>query len=96
MNEGKMPILDYEGYDQPNWGGYDELPISAETIALAERIAALLKEQPCDAPGGDGSIAFQWNCGDDILCLDICDGTIRMYGNVGGTFHRTAPKPDLQ
>lgn len=87
--------FDYDGYDQRNWGGYDEDPISAETMRLANGIYDLLNRQrPDDAPGGDGSIAFEWRNGDDMLCLDIHGDAFRVYGTIGGKFYRSAVKQD--
>lgn len=89
-----MPLVDYEGYNISDWGGYDEEPITPETVDLAQSVAALVEQKPDDAPGGDGSIGFEWRNGDDILCLDVdSDGGIRMYGTIKGKFYRSATNP---
>lgn len=88
--------FDYRGYDQPNWGGYGEDPIPPETVALAEKLFHLLNsDRPDDAPGGDGSICFEWRYGkDDILCLDVEADGFRVYGRIGGKHYRSVVKPD--
>lgn len=87
--------FDYSGYDQPNWGGYDENPIPPEVVTLAKALYDLLNsDRPHDAPGGDGSIGFEWRHGEDMLCLDVEDGGFRMYGSIGGKHYRTVVKPE--
>jgi hypothetical protein len=88
--------FDYRGYDQANWGGYGEDPIPSETVALAEKLFHLLNsDRPDDAPGGDGSICFEWRYGkDDILCLDVEGDGFRVYGRIGGKHYRCVVKPD--
>jgi hypothetical protein len=83
--------FDYSGYDQRNWGGYDEEPISSETVGLAKALHKMLRDTPCDAPGGDGSIGFEWRNGDDILCLDVMGSSFRVYGRIGGKHLHSGP-----
>ena len=88
-----MALFDYESYNVANWDGYGAEPIRPETLAFAQRISRLLERKPDDAPGGDGSICWEWRDGDDILCLDVDSShEIRMYGKVGGKFIRSAPQ----
>lgn len=87
--------FDYSDYTLPNWGGYGEEPIGPETAALAKSLFELLnKDRPDDAPGGDGSICFEWRSGDDILCLDVEGDGFRVYGRVGGKHYRSVVAPD--
>jgi len=83
--------FDYSGYDQPNWGGYDEEPIKPETVSLAETLFYMLRDEPDDAPGGDGSICFEWRNGDDILCLDVEGAGFRVYGRIKGKSYHSGP-----
>ncbi len=83
-----MSILDYRGYEQPNWDGMGAEPISIETQILAEVLVNLLYKRPDDAPGGDGSIGFEWRNDGNILCLDVLNGKISFYGKINGKmFH---------
>ena len=83
--------FDYSGYNFPNWGGYDESPIPAETVSLAEALFYMLQNEPDDAPGGDGSIGFEWRNGQDILCLDVEGDSFRVYGRIKGKHYRSGP-----
>lgn len=89
-----MPLEEYEGYNVGNWDGYGAEPIKPETLAFAQKLAALLERKPDDAPGGDGSICWEWRSGDDILCLDVqSDGDFRVYGRVDGKHYHLNPTP---
>jgi hypothetical protein len=76
------PLASYEMYQIANWDGEGAEPITAQTIAYARRIIAVLPKSlgaPDIAPAGDGSIALEWVPGDpkhklDRLFLDIGPG----------------------
>lgn len=78
-------LTGYEDYNVSNWDGYGGDPIAPETVALAQKIVAMIETPFDDAPGGDGSICLEWRSGNDILCLDIGPGKqITFYGRVAG------------
>lgn len=84
-----MPLTGYEELNVSDWDGYGADPVKPETLAFAQKIAAMLDRGPDDAPGGDGSICWEWRNGDDILCLDVqAEGDFRIYGTIDGTFYR--------
>ena len=87
--------FEYEKYNSPDWDGYGAEPISPETVKLGRAIYDLLNGQrPDDAPGGDGSIAFEWRNGEDMMCLDVCGDEFRVYGKMGGNFYHSVVKPN--
>jgi hypothetical protein len=54
---------EYETYSMPNWDGYDAEPILPETVRAARSLNRLLPREapePDIAPGGDGTIGFEW------------------------------------
>ena len=58
---------EYEELTVTNWDGYDAKPISPATVAAARWLAsgmpaAMLNDADI-APGGDGSIGFEWRAG---------------------------------
>jgi hypothetical protein len=61
---------DYELYNFSDWDGCDAEPISAETIAAARRLLRLLPRSAAAtaevAPGGNGTIGFQWTIGSGL------------------------------
>jgi hypothetical protein len=90
-----MPLEGYEAYNVENWDGYNADPITPETLGFAQKIAALIEQKPDDAPGGDGSVCWEWRTGEDILCLDVQkDGDFRVYGRIGGKFYHLRTTPD--
>lgn len=88
-----MALFGYEDYNVSNWDAYGADPITPETLAFAQKLAALLEQKPDDAPGGDGSICWEWRSGDDILCLDVQGpGDFRVYGRIGEKhYHLNSP-----
>jgi hypothetical protein len=63
---GPDPLTAFEAYDISNWDGYDADPIAPETVSAARAFWLLLtmELQPADiAPGGDGTIGFEWRTG---------------------------------
>lgn len=88
-----MALFGYEDYNVRNWDGYDAEPIKPETLAFAQKIAAMLEQKPDDAPGGDGSICWEWRSGEDILCLDVEGETFRVYGQIGGKHYHLNNAP---
>lgn len=78
----------FDGYEQYNfrgWDGYDGLPITPETLRLAKAIDSLLSEPPHIAPGGDGTIGFEWLGHNSELFLDISDAGISIYARIDET-----------
>lgn len=78
-------LSDYEDYDFEDWDGYGGKPITAETLALARAINDLLKQPPHIAPGGDGTIGFEW-CDfekDHKVFLDVSSDGISFYARIG-------------
>lgn len=51
---------DFASYDIPDWDGYGAEPITAETLALARQVEAILPIPGDVVPGADGSIAWLW------------------------------------
>lgn len=62
----------------PNWDSYGAEPIAGETVSCARIFNGILPESLRTlniAPGGDGSIGFEWHrCGDLKLWIDIEPG----------------------
>lgn len=70
------PLAGYEGYNCRNWDGYDAEPISPETLAYARKLLEIMPDTlgwPDIAPGGDGSIGFEWEPAGTAkkLCFDV-------------------------
>jgi hypothetical protein len=85
--------FEYEKYSFADWDGYGAEPIAPETVKLGRAIYDLLNGQrPDDAPGGDGSIGFEWRNGEDMMCLDVCGDEFRVYGKMGGKFYHSVVK----
>lgn len=73
-NDDVKPIAGYEAYDCENWDGYGAKPITPETLALARRLLELMPDTagwPHIAPGGDGSIGFEWSLDRRVVCFDV-------------------------
>lgn len=78
-------LSQYEDYDFEGWDGYGGKPITAETLALARAINDLLKQPPAIAPGGDGTIGFEW-CDfekDHKVFLDVSSDGMSIYARIG-------------
>ena len=88
------PLLaDYEAYNCHDWDGYGAEPVTPETLAVSRRVAAMMQNPPDPAPGGDGTICFEWR--DDagnIICLDVSAGGIAFYGRLDEKFFSARSK----
>lgn len=66
---------EYEEYTEPNWDGYGAAPISLLTVQAAREYAATLSPEELVtvdiAPGGDGSIGFEWRTDSSIRMVDV-------------------------
>jgi hypothetical protein len=60
------PFEGFEQYSEPNWDGFDALPILSRTIADARKLYRFIEpdlrrlKRPNIAPGSDGNIGFEW------------------------------------
>ncbi len=81
-----MPHLEkYEAYNIRNWDGYDADPIVPKTLEIARALAGLFDKPPEAAPGGDGTIGFEWvdfEKGHKVF-LDVAEGFIHIYVRIG-------------
>lgn len=80
-----ITLPEYEKLSAPNWGGYGEMPITPATLELARTIARLLSEPADIAPGGDGTVCFEWvdaEKGNKVF-LDIGEDEISIYARIG-------------
>jgi hypothetical protein len=73
----------YELYKVPDWDGYGAEPITSETVQAARSFKLLLPmdaPQPDIAPGGDGTIGFEWRSGSpgmrSLILVDIGPGDL--------------------
>jgi hypothetical protein len=67
----------YEDYDFPDWDGSNAAPITLETVNAARRLRNLLPRSvpsPDIAPGGDGTIGFEWRSGQEITFIEVGPG----------------------
>jgi hypothetical protein len=76
----------WERFNSRNWGGYDEEPVTPETIEKAKAIARLLSRPPDAAPCGDGSVGFEWVQDKEII--DVYHDGISIYARVGRVLTR--------
>lgn len=53
-------LADYGEYAEPNWDGYGADPITPDTLVIGRALAALFEKPPHAAPGGDGTVGFEW------------------------------------
>lgn len=56
----------FEAYDIDDWDGYGARPITADTVKAARSFARLFDQnvpRADVAPGGDGTIGFEWRLG---------------------------------
>jgi hypothetical protein len=74
---------DYEHYALPRWDGYGAEPITSETVQAARSFRLLLPmdaPQPDIAPGGDGTIGFEWRSGSPenrtLILVDVGPGDL--------------------
>lgn len=60
----------------PNWDGYGAESIGLTVVDMAKTIVEALKGSPDIAPGGDGSIGFEWRLasGQRFLLVAMPDG----------------------
>lgn len=80
-------LAEYEGYNCHDWDGYGAEPVTPETLAVARTIAAMMQHPPDPAPGGDGTVCFEWRDNkENIICLDVLAGQIAFYGRLDGKF----------
>lgn len=57
---------EYEAYDVEDWDGYGAAPISIVTVNAARSFKRMLPRDtplPDIAPGGDGTVGFEWRFG---------------------------------
>jgi hypothetical protein len=77
VNSTSDEFDEYETYDLPDWDGYGAEPIARETVQAARGFKRLLPmdaPQPDIAPGGDGTIGFEWRLGAPAdMCLILVD-----------------------
>jgi hypothetical protein len=81
-----MELAEYEGYNTTNWDGYGAEPVTPETLAFARTIAELLKSAPDAAPGGDGSVCFEWVNGPNKIFFDVRGTDVSMFARINGVF----------
>ncbi|BBC00116.1 hypothetical protein [Bradyrhizobium elkanii] len=61
------PFEGFDLYAQPNWDGFDALPVLPETVATAKDLYRFIEpelrdlKRPNIAPGSDGTIGFEWH-----------------------------------
>jgi len=74
---------EYEMYDFPDWDGYGGEPISHDTVQAARSFKRLLPMDtppPDIAPGGDGTIGFEWRSGSpenrSLILVDVGPGDL--------------------
>ena len=74
---------EYELYDVRDWDGYDAAPITSETVQTARSFKLLLPREapePDIAPGGDGTIGFEWRFGSpehrSLILVDVGPGDL--------------------
>jgi hypothetical protein len=79
-----MELSGYEDYNSANWDGYGAQPVKPETLNVARIIAAMLREPPDIAPGGDGSIGFEWVSGSNKIFMDLRETHFTIYGRING------------
>src|SRR6266853_4802012 len=76
----KDKFSEFELYDVPNWDGYNANPITAVTVSTARQFQSLLDRSHAAhaeiAPGGDGTIGFEWQFGAVLVCVDIGPGNV--------------------
>lgn len=84
-------FTEYDEYDCPDWDGYGAAPITKETVQAARAFQRLLPmdaPQPDIAPGGDGTIGFEWRSGSPanrtMILVDVGPGDIVTARRVNG------------
>jgi hypothetical protein len=61
------PFEGFEQYAQPNWDGFDALPVLPETVSSARKLYRSIEpelrklKRPNIAPGSDGTVGFEWH-----------------------------------
>jgi hypothetical protein len=95
-------FTEYEAYSVDDWDGYGAQPILSTTVALARSFFDRLPRGHLDpdvAPGGDGSIGFEWviHCGREqqMLYVDVRPGEdieARRIGESGAVVETFAAK----
>jgi hypothetical protein len=74
-------FTEYEAYHVPSWDGYGAEPILPETVRAARSLSRLLPPEapePDIAPGGDGTIGFEWysSIGREWILVDVGPGEL--------------------
>jgi hypothetical protein len=91
---------EYELYHISDWDGYGAQPITSETVQTARSFKLLLPmdaPQPDIAPGGDGTIGFEWRSGSpgnrSLILVDIGPGDLIVARRVdeAGRIERLQP-----
>jgi hypothetical protein len=72
-------VEEFRSYDGADWDGYGAEPITSETVKNADLINEMLTAAgagPWPAPGGDGSIGFEFTFQGQSFFLDVIGSKI--------------------
>ena len=93
LEERKHPLYQeiyriYHEYSEPDWDGYDAIPVSGSTFSQAQELAKLLPDGvplPDVMPEPTGEIAFEWyQDGTHVLVIGIGDDDVLSYAGLFG------------
>ena len=98
IEERKHPLYQeiyriYHEYSDPNWDGYDAIPVSENTFSQAQKFAKLLPDSvplPDVMPEPTGEIAFEWyQDGTHVLVISVGNDDVLSYAGLFGIHCQT-------